>query len=131
MGALRPYQNSALRWFIDTYNNSFGCILSDDVGLGNKVQVLAFLAYLEECRKVVGPHLIVTDEPSTWAAAIEHFLPHATFMEFRGQCDLWDFNICLVSYQTYFSDDFDNCFFHVLIIDQVRLPKYRTPNVTH
>jgi SNF2 family DNA or RNA helicase len=118
MGTLRPYQKSALNWFIQAYDNSFGCILADDAKLGKKVQSLAFLAYLEEFSKINGPHLIVTDKSSNWIAAIERFLPYTTCVEYGEKID--NFNICLVDYETYFSDSFDGSFFQVQIIDQVK-----------
>lgn len=86
-GSLRPYQKAALKWFIDAYDNSFGCILSDDEKLGKKVEVLSFLAFLEENRRVNGPHLIVTDEAASWSTALERFLPNAKVFEFSDQKD--------------------------------------------
>jgi hypothetical protein len=45
------------------------------------------LAYLEEHRRVVGPHLIVTDKAANWSIAMERFLPHAKVFEFADQKD--------------------------------------------
>lgn len=119
-GVLRPYQRVGVRWLLGAYENSFGCILGDESKLGKKVQVMAFLAYLEEHRRTSGPHLIVTDDVSSWRFALERFLPHTVVMEFgKEENSLCSHNICLVDRETFFSDTFVNSFFQVQIIDNV------------
>lgn len=61
--------------------------MADEPKLGKRVQLLALLAHLEEHRRVVGPHLIVTDEAANWSIALERFLPHVNVFEFTDQKD--------------------------------------------
>ncbi|KAI6176431.1 Helicase SRCAP [Aphelenchoides bicaudatus] len=120
-----PYQLVALKWLLNSFDNSFGCILTDEKGLGKKVQILAFLAFLEDFRRVTGPHLIVTDEKANWSIALERFLPHANVLEFTDQKEdmLHSFNICLVDHETFrsetFTNSFGNCAFQVQVVDKV------------
>ncbi|NHM02257.1 DEAD/DEAH box helicase [Flavobacterium difficile] len=45
---LRPYQEKGVNWLIELYQNGYGACLADDMGLGKTIQVLSYLATIQE-----------------------------------------------------------------------------------
>ena len=45
---LRPYQEKGVKWLIELYQNGYGACLADDMGLGKTIQVLSYLATIQE-----------------------------------------------------------------------------------
>ncbi|WP_032497075.1 DEAD/DEAH box helicase, partial [Hydrogenivirga sp. 128-5-R1-1] len=74
---LRKYQVEGISWINFLYEYGFNGILADDMGLGKTVQVLAFLQYLKENKKLDKHSLIVvpTTLISNWEKEIERFTP--------------------------------------------------------
>jgi len=70
---LRPYQLEGLQWLIKCWISKHGSILADEMGLGKTIQVLAFLAYLNENVGWKGPHIITvrTNCFKQWCDEIE------------------------------------------------------------
>jgi SWI/SNF-related matrix-associated actin-dependent regulator of chromatin subfamily A member 5 len=60
---------------ISLYEQSRNGILADDMGLGKTIQAISFMAYLLECRRDRGPHLVV--------------LPKTVMMNFKRECRKW------------------------------------------
>ena len=57
----KTYQTEGINWLIDLYENNYrGCILADDMGLGKTYQIIAFLNYIFNYKKIDGRVLIVT-----------------------------------------------------------------------
>lgn len=57
---LRDYQLVGSNWILSMHHRGIGCILSDEEGLGKKIQTIHFLSDLVSERGNWGPHLIVT-----------------------------------------------------------------------
>ncbi|THH30785.1 hypothetical protein EUX98_g3404 [Antrodiella citrinella] len=55
---LKDYQLLGINWLNLLYRRGYSCILADEMGLGKTVQVISFLAHLQE-RGNKGPHLVV------------------------------------------------------------------------
>ena len=64
-GVLRPYQLEGLSWLMFLYNNRFGGILAEDMGLGKTVQTLA---YIQRIRQLHQQQRIEANGSSTQAA---------------------------------------------------------------
>jgi superfamily II DNA or RNA helicase len=77
-GALRPYQQTGVRWLHLLTQLGLGACLADDMGLGKTVQVLALLLmHRREGRTDRAPSLLVAPASllSNWSAEIERFAP--------------------------------------------------------
>ncbi len=77
-GALRPYQQTGVRWLHLLSQLGLGACLADDMGLGKTIQVLALLLIdRREGRGGRAPSLLVAPASllSNWSAEIERFAP--------------------------------------------------------
>jgi non-specific serine/threonine protein kinase len=77
-GALRPYQQTGVRWLHLLSQLGLGACLADDMGLGKTIQVLALLlTHRRESRTGRAPSLLVAPASllSNWSAEIERFAP--------------------------------------------------------
>lgn len=45
---LRPYQEKGVHWLLQLFQNGYGACLADDMGLGKTIQILSFLATIQE-----------------------------------------------------------------------------------
>lgn len=50
---------TGVNWLISLHELGINGILADQMGLGKTIQIIAFLGYLSEYKKINGPHLIV------------------------------------------------------------------------
>lgn len=69
---LKPYQQEGVVWLAKMRKNGIGCLLADDMGLGKTIQVLAYLATMEDCK---GKHLVICPASltSNWENEINKF----------------------------------------------------------
>lgn len=82
VGELRDYQRSGVEWMLQRYRLASGGMLADQMGLGKTVQVIAFLALLEQPNVlIVVPRSLVTN----WDRELQKFLPAQPRMVFAGQ----------------------------------------------
>jgi SNF2 family DNA or RNA helicase len=45
---LRPYQEKGVNWLLQLFQNGYGACLADDMGLGKTIQILSYLATIQE-----------------------------------------------------------------------------------
>lgn len=75
-GVLRPYQKLGFQWLKTLESSGFGGILADEMGLGKTLQVIAYLASLEEEQRehpslVVCPASLILN----WGEEFQKFAP--------------------------------------------------------
>lgn len=75
-GVLRPYQKLGFQWLKTLESSNFGGILADEMGLGKTLQVIAYLASLEEGQRehpslVVCPASLILN----WGEEFQKFAP--------------------------------------------------------
>ncbi len=88
---LRPYQRIGVEWIMFLHENGLGGLLCDDMGLGKTHQIMAFMVFLKEHRRVKRPFLVVcpTTVLSHWDNKIrEHAPALKTEFYYGGQRDL-------------------------------------------
>jgi SNF2 family DNA or RNA helicase len=88
---LRPYQRIGVEWILFLHENGLGGLLCDDMGLGKTHQIMAFMVFLKEHRRVKRPFLVVcpTTVLSHWDNKIrEHAPALKTEFYYGGQRDL-------------------------------------------
>jgi superfamily II DNA or RNA helicase len=75
--ALRPYQETGVRWLHLLATLGLGACLADDMGLGKTMQVLALLLLLRRNGYLTGPSLLIAPASllANWTAEIERFAP--------------------------------------------------------
>ena len=56
---MHKHQIEGMSWLIHLYDHHVNAILADQTGLGKTLQVISFLAFLNEYRHISGPHLVV------------------------------------------------------------------------
>jgi len=83
---LRDYQLIGVNWLLAMYDLRAGCILADELALGKKVQVIAYMAQLSSCQNVWGPHLVVTLTGClpAWSLEFERWFPSAKTCVYYG-----------------------------------------------
>jgi superfamily II DNA or RNA helicase len=77
-GALRPYQETGVRWLHLLSQLGLGACLADDMGLGKTIQVLALLLmHRRETQTGRAPSLLIAPASllANWSAEIERFAP--------------------------------------------------------
>jgi len=74
---LRAYQQLGTEWIYFLYENGFGGLLCDDMGLGKTHEVMAFMLYLRQHRRIKKPFLVVcpTTVLSHWNDKIREHAP--------------------------------------------------------
>ena len=88
---LRAYQRIGVEWIMFLHENRLGGILCDDMGLGKTHQIMAFMVFLKEHRRVKRPSLVVcpTTVLSHWDNKIRQHAPALkTAFYYGGQRDL-------------------------------------------
>ncbi|KAJ3115637.1 hypothetical protein HK098_006915, partial [Nowakowskiella sp. JEL0407] len=82
---MREYQLVGLEWLISLYDNGLNGILGDEMGLGQTLQTIAFLAFLKE-KKVHAPFLIVAplNTIANWVSEFERFTPTIPVVLYHG-----------------------------------------------
>lgn len=85
-GKLMPYQLAGLEFLVSLYNNNISGILADEMGLGKTIQTIALLAYLKECKRCPGPHLVAVPLSTlpNWASEFEKWCPSLKVFQYRG-----------------------------------------------
>jgi superfamily II DNA or RNA helicase len=75
--ALRPYQQTGVRWLHLLSTLGLGACLADDMGLGKTMQVLALMLVLRHTGWLRGPSLLVAPASLlvNWTSEIERFAP--------------------------------------------------------
>jgi len=83
---LRDYQIIGSNWISSMYLHRIGCILSDEKGLGRKVQAIHFLSNLASERGNWGPHLIVSPSGSLfiWQMIFTRWCPALRMLVYCG-----------------------------------------------
>ncbi|WP_165820930.1 DEAD/DEAH box helicase [Pueribacillus theae] len=73
---LKPFQIDGYVWMKSLQFRKIGGLLADDMGLGKTIQVISFLAYLQEINKLT-PTLIVVPKTliENWRKEIQKFAP--------------------------------------------------------
>ena len=92
---LRTYQQIGSEWISFLYENGFGGLLCDDMGLGKTHEVMAFMLYLRQRRKIKKPFLVVcpTTVLSHWSEKIRVYAPGLKAVIYHG--GLRDFDSAL------------------------------------
>jgi SNF2 family DNA or RNA helicase len=138
IGNLRQYQKDGYNWLYFLYNHRLGACLADDMGLGKTIQVLAFLAEINERlakqkeKNSSEPtlHLIIVP-PSivfNWQKEINTFCPHFKVLEYIGierKIDFKDIDIVITTYDIIRRDieELKKYNFHVIVFDEVQILK--------
>ncbi|WP_339232495.1 DEAD/DEAH box helicase [Geobacillus sp. FSL W8-0032] len=76
-GVLRPYQQRGVDWLVFLRRFGFGACLADDMGLGKTVQLLAYLAYVNDTERPNAPALLIcpTSVIGNWQKECARFVP--------------------------------------------------------
>jgi non-specific serine/threonine protein kinase len=76
-GALRPYQETGVRWLHLLSTLGLGACLADDMGLGKTMQVIALMLALRNTGYLRGPSLVVAPASllANWSAELQRFAP--------------------------------------------------------
>ncbi|WVQ73693.1 hypothetical protein IAR50_003273 [Cryptococcus sp. DSM 104548] len=82
---LKDYQLLGVNWLNLLYSKKIGCILADEMGLGKTIQVIAFIAALNE-RSIAGPHLILVPASTleNWTREFKRFAPSIDVQTYYG-----------------------------------------------
>ncbi|ODN80668.1 hypothetical protein L202_02845 [Cryptococcus amylolentus CBS 6039] len=82
---LKDYQLLGVNWLNLLYSKKIGCILADEMGLGKTIQVIAFIAALNE-RGIAGPHLILVPASTleNWTREFKRFAPSIDVQTYYG-----------------------------------------------
>ena len=85
-GEMRPYQLEGLNWMIKLFDNNINGILADEMGLGKTLQTISLLGYLQEARKITGPHLIIVPKSvcSNWMRELNRWCPSLRAVKLQG-----------------------------------------------
>jgi len=83
---LRAYQQRGVEWISFLYENGFGGLLCDDMGLGKTHEVMAFMLFLRQHRKIKKPFLVVcpTTVLSHWGDKIRDHAPGLKAATYHG-----------------------------------------------
>ncbi|KAH8080258.1 SNF2 family N-terminal domain-containing protein [Cristinia sonorae] len=80
---LKEYQLVGINWLNLLYRSEYSCILADEMGLGKTVQVISFLAHLQQ-RGSKGPHLVVVPSSTleNWVREFTRFAPNISIQTY-------------------------------------------------
>lgn len=86
---LKSYQMVGLNWLVIMHSQNLNVILADEMGLGKTIQVISFLAYLNETAQTVNPHLIVAPSSTieNWACEFAKWCPNFNVVIYHGSPD--------------------------------------------
>ncbi|MCI3919919.1 DEAD/DEAH box helicase [Paenibacillus sp. TRM 82003] len=139
---LKPFQTNGFVWMKKLHFRRLGGLLADDMGLGKTVQVISFLAYLQE-RELLGPTLIVVPKTlmANWQNEIRAFAPslapyvylHSGASRVRDPEEIKHFKITVTTYQTLSRDqlDFGQVDWMAIICDEAQAIKNPSTAVSH
>ena len=84
-GQLKEYQLEGLTWLTCLYTVGLNGLLADEMGLGKTIQVIAFVAWLQENR-IHGPILILgpLSTVSNWVNEFAKWAPNIAVVNYRG-----------------------------------------------
>jgi hypothetical protein len=84
---LHTHQVEGVSWLVHLFDHHVNAILADEVGLGKSLQVIAFLAFLKEQRRIPGPHLITMPGSvlATWKDEFAKWLPGCSTICYYGK----------------------------------------------
>ncbi|TCD69809.1 hypothetical protein EIP91_006122 [Steccherinum ochraceum] len=127
---LKEYQLLGINWLNLLYRREYSCILADEMGLGKTVQIISFLAHLQE-KGGKGPHLVVVPSSTleNWLREFRRFAPGISVQTYyagkedrpalrahlretqrsRGDEDGWE--VLLSTYNLAQGDEYDRKFF--------------------
>ena len=82
---LRPYQEDGIKWLIERYGLSIGCILADDMGLGKTAQTIGLIVHALK-DKPKGKILILSPLSviHNWQQEIERFTENIDYLLYVG-----------------------------------------------
>ena len=99
IGTLRPYQHRGVSWIIFMHKIGLNPCLADDMGLGKTIQVICFILYLKELKKIPNPiapnisnhkstlHVLVVCPKSVmmnWGHELKRFAPDIKWDIYQG-----------------------------------------------
>jgi SWI/SNF-related matrix-associated actin-dependent regulator of chromatin subfamily A member 5 len=109
---LKDYQLEAVNWLIGLHEAGINGILADEMGLGKTIEVIGFLGYLREYKKIERPFLVVSPksvlsnwcrEFKKWCSVIQVVKLKATKEEreatLRDDLLADKFDVCITTYQ--------------------------------
>jgi len=84
-GTLKEYQLEGLTWLTCLYATGLSGLLADEMGLGKTIQVIAFVAWLQE-NNLFGPILILgpLSTVSNWVNEFQQWAPKIPVVLYRG-----------------------------------------------
>ncbi|KYR01272.1 myb domain-containing protein [Tieghemostelium lacteum] len=115
-GIMRDYQIEGLNWLIKMNECGINGILADELGLGKTLQIISLLAYLNECKGIKGPHLIIVPLSTVhnWLKELNKWYLKARVIKYQGdkttrdslkkEIQLGQFDICLTTYECSIQD---------------------------
>ncbi len=129
--SLREYQKEGYEWLCRLQVNGFAALLADEMGLGKTLQVITFMAYVQDKKRklVVCPASLVYN----WASEIEKFAPTLSYVIVSGAPEIRkqaienskEGDILITSYDS-LKRDFDyyeKMHFSVEVIDEAQFIK--------
>lgn len=124
---LREYQVNGFKWFKSLSELGFGGILADDMGLGKKVQTIAFLTSEENKKSLI---ITPTSLIYNWKDELERFAPSIKVGILHGNAvkqqniinKLEEYDVILTTYGTLRNNirKYDNIEFDYCIIDEAQ-----------
>ena len=84
---LHRYQIEGFSWLVHLFDHHVNAIFADETGLGKTHQVIMFLAFLAEQRRISGPHLIIMPNSvlQTWKEEFQNWYPSANTILYIGK----------------------------------------------
>jgi len=130
---LRDYQKKGLEWLTFLFENSFGGLLCDDMGLGKSHQILALLCQVFNRKDVHKPVLIIapTTVISHWESIIEKFSTGLSVLAYYGSSRSLESVVpgtcVLTSYGILRTDEMlQQCYWDMVIFDEAQHIKNRS-----
>ncbi len=139
-GTLRSYQETGYRWMRFLRDQNLGGLLADDMGLGKTIQVIAYMAHLQEI-DALRPALIVVPKSlmRNWEREIAKFAPrvrtvhrHHGTTRYRDPARFSLHEVVLTTYGTLRRDQLllGQVDWTMIVCDEAQNVKNPTANVT-
>lgn len=141
---MHKYQIEGMSWLVHLYDHHLNAILADQTGLGKTLEIISFLAFLNEQRHISGPHLIVMPNSvlETWDNEFKKHYPEAvtvlyTFKKkrrhniFEKTISRGDFDILITSYMILVKDIeyLKTISWRVVVLDEAHMLKNQKTEV--
>lgn len=141
---MHKYQIEGMSWLIHLFDHHVNAILADETGLGKTLEIISFLAFLNEQRHISGPHLIVMPNSvlETWEDEFRKRYPEAvtilyTFKKkrrrnvFEKTISRGDFDILITSYMILMKDKelLDKISWRTVVLDEAHMLKNQKTDI--